>query len=64
MKKELGGRWAMVTGEAGPVGRAAVSGLLRGKAEVVPGLLTKLLVFSTRLAPRPLQASIAGGLMS
>ena len=50
--------------EAGPVGRAAIRGLLRGKAEVVPGFLTKLLVFSTRLAPRPLQASMAGGLMS
>jgi len=49
--------------EAGPVGRAAVRGMLRGKAEVVPGLLTKLLVFSTRLAPRPVQAAMAAGLM-
>ena len=50
--------------EAGPVGRAAIRGLLRGKAEVVPGLLTKILVFSTRLAPRPVLASMSGGLMS
>jgi uncharacterized protein len=50
--------------EAGPVGRAAVRGLLRGKAEVVPGFLTKILVFSTRLAPRTLQASMSGSLMS
>ena len=50
--------------EAGPVGRAAVRGMLRGKAEVVPGFLTKVLVFSTRLAPRPFLARMSGGLMS
>jgi uncharacterized protein len=50
--------------EAGPVGRAAIRGLLRGKAEVVPGLLTKILVFGTRLAPRSVLASMSGGLMS
>jgi uncharacterized protein len=50
--------------EAAPVGRAAVRGMLRGSAEVVPGLLTKLLVFGTRLIPRSAQAAMAGGLMS
>jgi len=50
--------------EAEPVGRAAVQGLIRGKPEVVPGFLTKLLVFSTRLVPRPVQASMAGSLMA
>jgi short-subunit dehydrogenase len=50
--------------EPGPVGRAAVRGMLRGKAEVVPGLLTKLLVFGTRLIPRSAQAAMSGGLMS
>ena len=49
--------------EAGPVGKAAVRALLRGKAEIVPGFLNKLLVFSTRLISRPLQAAMAGGLM-
>jgi hypothetical protein len=50
--------------ESGPVGRAAVRGLLRGKAEVVPGVVTKILVFSTRLFPRQFLASMSGGLMS
>jgi hypothetical protein len=50
--------------EAATVGRAAVLGMLRGKAEVVPGFVTKLLVFSTRLVPRPVQAAMAGGLMA
>ncbi len=49
--------------DVAPVASAAVRGLLRGKAEVVPGFLNKMLAFTTRLAPRPLQASMAGGLM-
>jgi hypothetical protein len=49
--------------EVAPVARVAVRALLRGKAEVVPGLLNKLLAFSSRLAPRTLQASIAAALM-
>jgi hypothetical protein len=49
--------------QAGAVGRAAIRALLSGKAEVVPGLLTKVLVFSTRLFPRPVQAAIAARLM-
>ena len=40
------------------------AGSSAGKPKVVPGLLTKILVFSTRLAPRPVLASMSGGLMS
>ena len=50
--------------DAAPVARAAVRGMLRGKAEIVPGLVNKTLAFATRLVPRPLQAAVAGGLMS
>ncbi len=50
--------------DAVPVARAAVRGLLRGKAEIVPGFVNKTLAFTTRLAPRPMQAAMAGGLMS
>jgi short-subunit dehydrogenase len=50
--------------DAAPVASAAVRGLLRGKAEVVPGFVNKMLAFTTRLAPRPLQAAMAAGLMS
>lgn len=49
---------------AAPVARAAVRGLLRGKAEIVPGFVNKTLAFTTRLVPRPMQAAMAGGLMS
>jgi short-subunit dehydrogenase len=57
-------RFKKATGmEAAPVARAAVLGLLRGKAEVVPGFVNKGLAFSTRLFPRPLQAAMAGGFM-
>jgi hypothetical protein len=57
-------RFKQSTGmDAAPVARAAVQGLLRGKAQVVPGLINKTLAFTTRLAPRPLQAAMAGGLM-
>jgi short-subunit dehydrogenase len=50
--------------DAAPVASAAVRGLLRGKAEIVPGFVNKMLAFTTRLAPRPLQAAMAAGLMS
>jgi hypothetical protein len=50
--------------EAAPVARAAVRGLLRGKAEVVPGFVNKTLVFTTRLMPRPSQAALAGSFMA
>jgi len=50
--------------EAAPVAAAAVQGLMRGKAEVVPGLINKTLVFTTRLAPRPMQAAMAAQLMT
>ena len=50
--------------DAAPVAAAAVKGLLRGKAEVVPGFINKTLVFTTRLAPRPMQAAMAGALMT
>lgn len=50
--------------EAGPVGRAGVRGMLHGKAEVIPGFLTKLLAISTRFAPRPVQAAMSGRLMA
>ncbi len=57
-------RFKQATGmEAAPVARAAVRGLLRGKAEVVPGFINKILVFTTRLVPRPSQAAMAGGFM-
>ena len=49
--------------DAAPVARAAVKGLLRGKAQIVPGFVNKTLAFTTRLAPRPMQAAMAGGLM-
>jgi short-subunit dehydrogenase len=47
-----------------PVAQAAVRGLLLGKAEIVPGFVNKMLAFTTRLVPRPMQAAMAGGLMS
>jgi uncharacterized protein len=50
--------------DAGPVAAAAVKGMLRGKAEVVPGFVNKTRVFTTRLAPRPMQAAMAGSLMT
>jgi hypothetical protein len=50
--------------DAEPVARAAVRGLLRHKAQIVPGFVNKILAFTTRLAPRPMQAAMAGGLMS
>ena len=50
--------------DAAPVARAAVRGLLRGRAQIVPGFVNKTLAFTTRLAPRPMQAAMAGGLMS
>ena len=50
--------------EAAPVARAAVAGLLRGKAEIVPGFVNKAFVFATRLAPRPLLAAAASRTMS
>ncbi len=50
--------------DAEPVARAAVRGLLRGKAEIVPGIVNKTLAFTTRLFSRPVQAAMAGGLMS
>jgi short-subunit dehydrogenase len=50
--------------EAGPVGRAAIRALLRGKAQVVPGFVNKIVAFSARLAPRPLMAAISSRVMS
>jgi short-subunit dehydrogenase len=50
--------------EVAPVARAATAALLRGKAEIVTGLLNKILVFSVRLFPRPLQAATADRLMA
>jgi short-subunit dehydrogenase len=50
--------------DAAPVARAAVRGLLRGRAEIVPGFVNKAFTFSTRLAPRPLLAAMAGRTMS
>jgi short-subunit dehydrogenase len=49
--------------DAAPVARAAVKGMLRGRAQIVPGFVNKTLAFTTRLAPRPMQAAMAGGLM-
>jgi len=50
--------------EVAPVARAATRALLGGKAEVVTGLLNRILVFSVRLVPRPVQAAMAARLMS
>jgi short-subunit dehydrogenase len=50
--------------EAAPVARAAARALLDGKAEIVTGLVNKVLVFSVRLVPRTMQAAMAAGLMS
>ncbi|HTX73023.1 MAG TPA: SDR family oxidoreductase [Rectinemataceae bacterium] len=46
------------------VAALAVTGLLRGRAQIVPGLLNKVLAFSTRLLPRTAQAAVAGTLMA
>ncbi len=50
--------------EAAPVARAAVSALLRGRAEIVPGAVNKLSAFGVRFLPRPAQAAMAKRLMS
>jgi len=49
--------------EVTPVARAATRALLRGRAEIVTGLLNKILVFTIRLVPRPMAAAMAQGLM-
>jgi hypothetical protein len=49
--------------EVTPVAQVAVRSLLRGKAEVVPGLLNKSLIFAIRFTPRTLAAAIAARLM-
>jgi hypothetical protein len=50
--------------EVAPVAKAAIQGLLRGKAEIVPGLLNKAMVFLTRFTPRTAMASIAARAMA
>jgi short-subunit dehydrogenase len=50
--------------EAAPVARAATRALLGRKAEIVTGLVNKLLTFSVRFVPRTLQAAMAARLMS
>ena len=50
--------------EVAPVARAGVRALLRGKPEIVTGVLNKVLAFSTRLLPRAMMAALAGRLMS
>jgi len=49
--------------EPEPVVRAALKGLFRGKAEVVPGLSNKLMALSTRFISRPVQAGFAALMM-
>ena len=50
--------------EVAPVARAAARALLRGKPEIVTGVLNKVLAFSARLLPRPALAAVAGRLMA
>jgi hypothetical protein len=50
--------------EAAPVARAAIRALLRGRAEIVPGLLNKVTVFGARFTSRPAAAGIAARLMA
>jgi len=50
--------------EVQPVARAATRALLQGRAEIVTGVLNKILVFSIRLVPRPMAAAMAQRLMS
>ena len=49
--------------EVAPVARAATRALLHGRAEIVTGLLNKVLVFTIRLVPRPVAAAMAQSLM-
>jgi len=49
---------------AAPVAKAAVKALLRGRAEIVTGLLNKVIVFTTRFTPRTVAASIAARAMA
>ncbi len=48
---------------SGKVARIAVSGMLKGKAVIVPGAMNKVAAFLTRFAPRPALAAMAGSLM-
>jgi short-subunit dehydrogenase len=45
--------------DSGAVARAGFSAMMRGKPLVIPGLLNRLVAFSTRLAPRQVTAAIA-----
>jgi short-subunit dehydrogenase len=49
--------------EAAPVAHRAVRALIRGRAEVVTGLLNKAMAFSARLMPRTVAAGIAARAM-
>jgi len=49
--------------EISPVAKAAIRGLLRGRAEVVPGFLNKAMVFFVRFLPRAAQAALAESMM-
>jgi uncharacterized protein len=50
--------------DASPVAKAAVAALLRGRAEIVTGLVNKALVFSVRFLPRTAQAAMAARVMA
>lgn len=54
-QKLFTGFWVM---DALPVAEEGYRGLMKGKATVVPGWFNRLLVFSTRLAPRNIGARI------
>jgi short-subunit dehydrogenase len=44
---------------ADQVAEICFSGLMQGKRIIIPGLMNKILAFSTRFAPRSVSASIA-----
>lgn len=50
--------------DAAPVARSAVRALLRGRAEVITGILNKVMAFSIRFIPRTMAAGIAAKAMS
>ncbi len=56
------GMFDRVAMQAGPVVTAALDGLDRNHAVVVPGIVNKIGAASTRFAPRPLLRKIAGAI--
>jgi short-subunit dehydrogenase len=48
--------WKMM--DAGTVARIGYRGMMKGKAVVIPGLLNKLMIFSTRFGPRSFVARL------